>query len=133
VRIVNSRLQDVELAVFDTLGAGDVLFVDSTHVAKVGSDVSYLFFEIIPRLAAGTFVHIHDVFASFEYPLEWLREGRAWNEQYLLHAFLLFNSTFRIRLFGNHMVRHHPAWFRENMPLCLKNPGGAFWMERVSS
>ena len=131
VRIVNSRLQDVDLALFDSLGAGDVLFIDSTHVAKVGSDVNYLFFEILPRLAVGTLVHIHDVFAGFEYPLEWLREGRAWNEQYLLRAFLQFNDRFRVGLFGNYIVLRHQNWFQARMPLCLQNPGGAFWMERV--
>jgi Methyltransferase domain len=131
-RIVRSPLQEVDLGLFDSLGAGDILFIDSTHVSKVCSDVNYLFFEILPRLAPGTIVHIHDVFASFEYPLDWLREGRAWNEQYVLRAFLQFNPCFKIRLFGNHMILRYPDWFREHMPLCLKNPGGAFWMERVT-
>ena len=100
VRVIAKRLQDVELELFDELGAGDVLFVDSTHVSKVMSDVNRIFFEILPRLKPGTFVHIHDVFYPFEYPLDWLREGRAWNEQYLLRAFLQFNGSFKIRLFG---------------------------------
>ena len=64
-----------------------------------------MFFEILPRLKPGTFVHIHDVFYPFEYPLDWLREGRAWNEQYLLRAFLQFNGSFKIRLFGQYMVQ----------------------------
>jgi hypothetical protein len=131
-RLIHSRLQDVDLALFDSLEARDVLFIDSTHVSKVNSDVNYLFFEILPRLTPGTMVHIHDVFPSFEYPLDWLRAGRAWNEQYVLRAFLEFNTAFRIRLFGAHMIHRHPDWFRANMPLCLKNPGGAFWMERMS-
>jgi predicted O-methyltransferase YrrM len=131
-RVIRSRLQDVDLAVFDELEAGDILFIDSTHVSKVNSDVNRLFFEILPRLAPGTLVHLHDVFPSFEYPLDWLRNGRAWNEQYVLRAFLQFNATFTIRLFGSHMIQRHPDWFRMNMPLCLKNPGGAFWMQRVT-
>jgi hypothetical protein len=130
-RIIPARLQDVDVAVFETLQAGDILFIDSTHVSRVGSDVNHLFFEVIPRLAPGTIVHIHDVFAAFEYPLEWLREGRVWSEQYVLRAFLQFNSSFRVRLFGNHMVQRHREWFQTHMPLCLRNPGGAFWMERV--
>jgi predicted O-methyltransferase YrrM len=131
-RVIASRLQDVDLSLFDTLGPGDILFIDSTHVAKVNSDVNRLFFDILPRLAPGTIVHIHDVFPSLEYPVEWLRQGRAWNEQYVLRAFLQFNSRFRIRLFGSYMVERYADWFRDRMPLCLKNPGGAFWMERVS-
>ena len=76
-------------------------------------------------------VHLHDVFASFEYPVDWLREGRAWNEQYLLRAFLQYNGHFEIRLFGNYIVSRHGDWFRRSMPLCLENPGGAFWMQRT--
>jgi hypothetical protein len=131
IRILPTRLQDVDLSIFDSLQARDVLFIDSTHVSKVNSDVNRLFFEILPRLAPGTFIHIHDVFAGFEYPLPWLREGRAWNEQYVLRAFLQFNDRFGIRLFGNYIVNRHPDWFRTTMPLCLNNPGGALWMERV--
>jgi predicted O-methyltransferase YrrM len=130
-RVIQSRLQDVDLGVFDELEAGDILFVDSTHVSKVNSDVNRLFFEILPRLKPGTLIHLHDVFPAFEYPLEWLRSGRAWNEQYVLRAFLQFNASFTIKLFGNHMVERYPGWFRTHMPLCLKNPGGAFWMQRT--
>jgi predicted O-methyltransferase YrrM len=130
-RVIQSRLQDVDLRLFDVLEARDVLFIDSTHVSKVNSDVNRLFFEILPRLAPGTMVHVHDVFRRFEYPLDWLRQGRSWNEQYVLRAFLQFNSSFRIRLFGNHMVARHTDWFRTHMPLCLRNPGAAFWMERT--
>lgn len=130
-RIIPARLQDVDLDVFLGLGAGDILFIDSTHVSKVNSDVNRLFFDILPRLAPGAIVHIHDVFPGFEYPLDWLRQGRAWNEQYVLRAFLQFNDRFRVRLFGSHMIGRHPEWFRTHMPLCLLNPGGAFWMERT--
>jgi predicted O-methyltransferase YrrM len=129
--VIQSRLQDVDPGLFDALEARDVLFIDSTHVSKVNSDVNRLFFEILPRLAPGTMVHIHDVFPAFEYPLDWLRQGRAWNEQYVLRAFLQFNTGFRIRLFGSHMILRHTDWFRTHMPLCLRNPGGAFWMERT--
>jgi predicted O-methyltransferase YrrM len=132
VRVIRSRLQDVDLRLFDELEAGDILFIDSTHVSKVDSDVNCLFFDVLPRLKPGTLIHLHDVFPSFEYPLDWLRHGRAWNEQYVLRAFLQFNASFRIRLFGSHMIDRYPDWFRTHMPLCLKNPGGAFWMQRIA-
>ena len=83
-RLIAAPLQEVDVALFESLEAGDILFVDSTHVAKANSDVNRLFFEILPRLAPGTLVHLHDVFPSFEYPLDWLRQGRAWNES--LHS-----------------------------------------------
>lgn len=130
VTIVPTRLQEVRLDVFDRLGPGDILFIDSTHVSKVNSDVNRIFFEILPRLSPGVFIHVHDVFYPFDYPLDWLRGGRAWNEQYVLRAFLLFNSAFRIRLFGDYITYKHPDWFREHMPLCLRNTGGALWLER---
>ena len=125
------RLQDVDLAVFDALEGRDILFIDSTHVSKLNSDVNRLFFEILPRLNPGVFVHIHDVFPGFEYPEQWLLEGRAWNEQYLLRAFLQYNDHFHIRLFHGLLANYERAWFEKNMPLVLSNPGGALWIEKL--
>src|SRR5207249_11413195 len=80
-KIIERLLQDVDIALFTRLQADDILFIDSSHVAKAGSDLLNLFFEVLPRLNPGTLVHFHDVFNRFEYPAAWLREGRAWNEQ----------------------------------------------------
>jgi hypothetical protein len=129
--IIESKLQDTDVHIFEQLGPGDILFIDSTHVSKVGSDVNYIFFEILPRLKAGVVVQIHDIYAGFEYPDAWLLEGRAWNEAYLLRAFLEYNEHFRILLFLSYMQNAHEAWFREHMPDTLVNKGGCFWMEKV--
>ena len=83
ITVVAKNLQDVELSVFSELSAGDVLFVDSSHVSKTNSDVNYVFFEILPRLSSGVYIHFHDIFYPFEYPKEWVYQGRAWNEAYL--------------------------------------------------
>ena len=112
-------------------GPNDILFIDSSHVAKAGSDVQALFSNILPALSPGVVVHLHDIFAGFEYPPEWLREGRGWNEQYMLRAFLQFNTQFRIKLFTGHMLSTHPDFFHQHMPNCFRNGGGNFWMERV--
>jgi hypothetical protein len=101
-------------------------------VVKAGSDVHALFFNILPALAPGVVVHLHDIFARFEYPADWLREGRGWNEQYLLRAFLQFNAQFRIKLSTSHMLLKHPEFFNQHMPNCFRNAGGNFWMERVT-
>ena len=78
---------------FEKLEAGDVLFIDSSHVAKTGSDVNYLFFEVLPRLRRGVRVHVHDIFLPIEYPRDWvIDENRSWNEQYVLRALLMFSS-----------------------------------------
>jgi hypothetical protein len=130
IRMLPLALQDVPLSEFETLDQGDILFIDSTHVSKTGSDVNHLFFEILPALASGVHVHIHDIFAAFEYPQAWLDQGRAWNEQYLLRAFLEFNSEFEVVLCADWVVRGEPEWFAAHMPLCLNNAGGAIWLRR---
>jgi hypothetical protein len=131
ITIIESKLQDVDLEVFDQLGAGDILFIDSTHISKAGSDVNYIVFEVLPRLKPGVIVQIHDIYLAYEYPDVWLREGRAWNEAYLLRAFLEYNDHFRILLFLSHMQNAHEDWFRAHMPDTLLKKGGSFWMEKV--
>lgn len=131
VRLLVQRLQDVPVAEFERLEPRDILFIDSTHVSKLNSDVNYFLFEIFPRLRPGVYIHIHDVFFPFEYPIEWLEEGRAWNEQYVLRAFLQFNDRFKIRFFNTYLFQKHRAWFEAHMPRCLAHPGGSIWLERV--
>lgn len=129
--IIARRVQDVELTRFDELQANDILFIDSSHVSKVGSDVNRILFEILPRLTPGVLVHFHDVFYPFEYPRSWIEDGRAWNEDYLLRAFLQFNSAFKIRIWDQFLAMFHADRLKETMPLCLKNPGGSLWLQRV--
>jgi hypothetical protein len=102
--IIQKRIQDVPLDTFSVLSEGDILFIDSTHVSKVGSDVNHIFFRILPMLRSGVRVHFHDVFYPFEYPEGWILEGKTWNEDYLLRAFLQFNSDFEIELFPNYLI-----------------------------
>jgi len=130
VTIIPLRLQDVDVELFERLERNDILFIDSTHVSKTGSDVNSLFFDILPALKPGVHVHIHDVFYPFEYPQEWVFGGRSWNELYLLHAFLQYNEKFKIVFMNNFMQQFHEARFRERMPLYLKNPGGSIWLRR---
>ncbi len=133
IELLQAGLQDVDLDRFRALEAGDILFIDSTHVAKIGSDVNYLFAEILPSLAPGVFVHVHDIFYPFEYPRPWVYEGRAWNEAYLLRAFLAFNEGFEIVLFNTFLEHFHRPFFEQHMPLCLKNEGGSIWLRRVAA
>jgi hypothetical protein len=123
-------LQEVELSLFHDLKANDVLFVDSTHVSKIGSDVNRIFFEILPELRPGVFIHFHDIFFPFEYPREWLEEGRAWNEAYLLRSFLQYNASFEIKLFNTYLAVHHRDLLAQWFPLCLRNTGGSIWLRR---
>lgn len=91
------RVQDTPDHVFDALEAGDVLFIDSSHVLKTGSDLVHLLTRVLPRLRGGVRVHFHDVFLPDEYPPEWVIDmNRSWNEQYVLHAVLVAGSQYRV-------------------------------------
>lgn len=131
IRVLPQRLQDVPLEEFTRLQAGDILFIDSTHVSKVFSDVNVLFFDVLPRLQPGVFVHFHDIFYPFEYPESWIMQGRAWNEAYLLRAFMQFNAGFRVVLMNTFLEQFHREYFERRMPLCLKNLGGSIWLQRT--
>lgn len=131
VEIIPTKLQDVELDKFSELSAGDILFIDSTHVSKANSDVNYILFEILPHLSSGVYIHFHDVFYPFEYPKAWIYEGRAWNEDYILRAFLSYNDSFKIVFFNTFLENFHADMFISEMPLCMKNLGGSIWIEKI--
>lgn len=99
LEVLQDSIQNIPTALFSELGKSDLLFVDSSHVYKFGSDVEYIFEEIYPRVAAGVYIHIHDIFSPYHYPLEWYAEQkRFWNEQYYLENFLRYNSLFNIEI-----------------------------------
>lgn len=129
-QLVEATLQTVDDETFDGLGAGDILFIDSSHVAKIGSDVTRLLFHVLPRLAPGVLVHVHDIFWPFEYPQSWYAEGRAWNEAPFLRSFLMFNQAFEILYFNDFMASFHADEVARAMPDCLKQPGGSLWLRK---
>ncbi len=130
-RIFQQRVQDADLELFESLGAGDILFIDSSHVVKFGSDVEYIFREILPILASGVYIHFHDIFYPFEYLDEWIAEGRFWNECYILRAFLANNDAFRIELFTNYIFRFYQDELRAVSPLCLRRRGANLWLSKI--
>jgi len=127
------RVQDVPPEQFETLGQNDILFIDSSHVLKIGGDVQYEYLEIIPRLAGGVIVHVHDIFLPAEYPREWvLKNHYFWTEQYLLQAFLAFNSDFEVMWAGSYMHLNHPDLLERAFRSYDKETvwPGSFWMRR---
>ena len=85
-------MEECPLRLFESLRAGDILFIDSSHVIRSGNDVEYEYFEIIPRLRPGVVIHIHDIFLPLRYQEDWMRKELIfWNEQYLLEAMLTHN------------------------------------------
>ena len=132
-RQVPLPVQEVAVSEFLELGDGDILFIDSSHVLRIGSDVRYEYLEVLPRLRPGVLVHVHDIFLPAEYPRDWvLGQHRFWNEQYLLQAFLIGNSGFEVLWGSSYMHLTHPdalqaafaSYRRED-----RRPG-SFWMRR---
>lgn len=134
VTLHRTEVQRAPLEALTGLEAGDVLFVDSSHVLHVGSDVQFLFAEVIPRLEPGVLVHVHDVFLPEHYPRRWVVDHlRFWNEQYVLQAFLSHNDHYRVVWASYFMARNHGdrlaaafrSFHRDDEP-------ASFWFERVS-
>jgi methyltransferase family protein len=130
MRLIEKRVELVDPGVFADLEPGDILFVDSSHVSKTGSDVNHILFDILPALPDGVVVHFHDIFYPFEYPLDWLEEGRTWTEAYLLRAFLMHNERYQVLLWNDFLARFHEAAVAEAMPLARKNSGGSLWLRK---
>ncbi|MDD1719443.1 MAG: class I SAM-dependent methyltransferase [Methanoregulaceae archaeon] len=131
ITLYETKLQDIGIDLFSSLRKNDILFIDSTHVAKAGSDVNRILFDILPELSDGVLVHFHDVSYPFEYPGRWLREGRSWNENYILRAFLEYNDKFSIAFFTTYLEHFYREVIAEKMPLCLKDPGGSIWLQKA--
>lgn len=130
-RILRRRLQDVELEEFQRLQAGDMLFIDSSHIAKTGSDVLHALFTILPALAEGVWVHFHDIHSNFEYPREWVKEGRSWNESYFLRAFLMHNPDWSIELHAASLAECAADELLPRMPRIGSAVGGSLWLRKI--
>lgn len=116
VKVLKKQVQEVEFRVFEKLQAGDLLFIDSSHSVKPGSDVNYLILEVLPRLAPGVVVHFHDIYLPYDYPRDVLKTYFHWQETSLLRAFLMFNSRAKI-LFSLSMLHYeHKQELREIFP-----------------
>lgn len=130
-QLLRSPVQDAPLDIYEQLHEGDILFIDSTHVAKAGSDVNWLFFHVLPRLRPGVIVHVHDIFFPFEYPDHWLDERRSWNENYLLRAFLTHSDTFEIMLFSSWLWEMHPELVTKYLPQAAAEQPGNIWLRKI--
>jgi hypothetical protein len=128
--LLRERAQEVPIERYLELRAGDVLFIDSSHVARAGSDVCFLFHEVVPQLADGVVVHAHDIFLPNDYPETWIADGRGWNEQYLIQSLLTFNSRIEILLGLAWMRLHHPEVLAAAAPGLDAGGAASLWMRR---
>jgi hypothetical protein len=124
---------EVPLEVFDGLQAGDILFVDTTHTVKLGSDVNFIVLEVLPRLQPGVIIHFHDIFLPWEYPRVWFEELQYyWAEQYLLQAFLAFNPAFTVLVAAHAVAREHRERLGRVIPSFEeKVQPGSLWLTRT--
>jgi len=132
--LIPKKVQDIPLSEFKKLSENDILFIDSSHVLKIGSDVQYLYLEVLPRLNKGVIVHAHDIFLPAEYPKEWvLKNYIFWNEQYLLQAFLAFNNSFEVLWAGSYMHLRHPDKLEEAFSSYKRDKiwPSSFWIRKI--
>jgi len=129
--LIEKRVEDVDLEFFSQLDSGDILFIDSSHTVRIGGDVNYLFLKVLPRLKPGVIVHIHDIFLPFEYRRDWVMdEFRFWTEQYLLQAFLTFNSEFEVLMGNGYLGHYHMEDLKATFPISPWWGGVSFWIRR---
>jgi hypothetical protein len=129
--VIEKPVQDIHTDFFSQLDPGDILFIDSSHTVKIDGDVNYLFLEVVPRLKPGVIVHVHDIFLPFEYRRDWVMdEFRFWTEQYLLQAFLTFNSEFEVLMANNYARHYFEKELKATFPSLASWDGGSFWIRR---
>ncbi len=132
-QIYASKVQDVDLAIYKELKENDILFIDSSHLSKAGSDLNFILFEILPILNKGVIIHFHDIFFPFDYPKDWLTKERFfWNECYLLRAFLMNNKDYGIVFFNSAAHKFHTDFLSKEMPEVIIDHEhcGALWIQK---
>lgn len=137
---IYQKVQDVDLKIFENLKAGDLLFLDTSHVSKLGSEVNYLAFNILPRLQSGVIIHIHEMFYPFEYPPEFYEVGKVWNEIYLWRAFLTHNNDYEIMFHNSFLAKKFPQELKKALPnyfnrgrkdVNVQCEGSSLWLRKI--
>lgn len=123
--LIPKKVEDVDLDVFSRLESGDILFIDTSHVVKIGGDVNFLYLEVIPRLKKGVIVHIHDIFFPKDYPKSRVLD------KYLLQAFLAFNSAFKILFCNSYRGLKYPSEMKSTFPHSSWIGGGSNWIQKT--
>jgi len=107
--LIIGKVEDLPLQFFESLSENDLLFIDSSHTVKIGGDVNFLIFEVLPRLKKGVIIHIHDIHFPHDYFKSYLlKDGFFWQEQYLVQAFLMYNNSFEILWCASYMHHKYP-------------------------
>jgi hypothetical protein len=130
-KLLKQKIQETPLVFFQQLQAGDVLFIDTSHVLKVQNDVEFELVHVLPSLKPGVWVHIHDIFTPYDYPEEWLvgRVRGGVNEQYALECLLSGGDDWEVVLPVHWLWREHRAELARLMAGAVERPA-AFWIRK---
>lgn len=134
-KIIEQRVETLDLSLFQELGGNDILFIDSSHTVKIGGDVIFLYLEVLPRLQSGVVVHIHDI--AFPYPIwhsdQLIKGNRKWTEYALVQTFLAFNRAFEIMVCMSYLHFKYPSVLEQTMPLYNRasRPPVSLWIRRL--
>jgi len=136
VNLIRKKVEEIDLSLFSSLGRNDILFIDSSHIIRAQGDVLCEYLEILPSLKEGVLIHIHDIFTPRDYPESWINEHLLWNEQYLLEAFLSFNTEYKVIGALNYLSNNFKKEFSAVCPIYALQPGrqpGALWLVKTSN
>lgn len=133
IKVIRKEVEMIDMAFFDSLSTGDLLFIDSSHIIRPQGDVIYEYLELLPKLNNGVFVHIHDIFSPKDYPTEWvIDQVKFWNEQYLLEAFLSNNDSWEVIASLNLL---HNEYFNDLKKVCpylnSNRDPGSFYIRKI--
>jgi hypothetical protein len=130
--LIQEPVQNISLRKFKELEENDILFIDSSHILTIGSDVNYLYLHVIPELKPGVLIHIHDIFFPYELPKEWVIDRKLfWNEMYLVWAFLTGNSKYEVLLSNYYLAMNHMKELVESFPMLAgTSGGGSLWVRK---
>ncbi len=134
ITVVRKQVETLAPEYFDILESGDILFIDSSHVIRPQGDVLYEILEVLGRLKTGVIVHIHDVFTPRDYRFGTLFEAQYfWNEQYMLEAFLSYNTNYKLLCAVNHLHKTHSDNLRQACPNLAHYDSDpcSFWIQKI--
>lgn len=135
VEVIREKAEHVDLSLFQSLGANDICFIDSSHIIRPQGDVLFEYLTLLPLLAPGVFVHVHDIFTPADYPKKWVIDRKLlWNEQYLLEAFLSMNQDYEVLIACNWLANRFNSDLKAALPgfaLQQNEQPGSFWIRHT--
>lgn len=133
ITVVRRKVEEVGIGFFSELEAGDLLFIDSSHMIRPQGDVLFEYLELLPTLNPGVIVHVHDIFSPRDYLRQWIvDEVKFWNEQYLLEAMLSGGRNWKVLAAINFLHHRHPERLKARCPfLTPEREPGSFYIEKL--